>query len=53
MRGIFVAAGPAFKQGVTVPPFENVHVYTMLAQALGVTPTANDGSPEVAASVLR
>jgi len=53
MRGIFVASGPAFRSGVTVPPFENVHVYDALAAALGVTPAANDGDPKVARSLLR
>jgi predicted AlkP superfamily pyrophosphatase or phosphodiesterase len=53
MRGIFVANGPAFKSGVTVPAFENVHLYNALTQVLGVAPAANDGDPEVARSLLR
>lgn len=53
MRGLFVAAGPAFKSGVTVPAFENVHVYNALARALGVTPARNDGDPTVAEALLR
>jgi predicted AlkP superfamily pyrophosphatase or phosphodiesterase len=53
MRGIFVAAGPAFKQGARVPPFENVHVYNALSAALGVTPAPNDGNPAIARSLLR
>ena len=53
MRGIFVATGPAFKSGVTVPPFENVHIYNALSQVLGVTPAPNDGDPAVAQSLLR
>ena len=53
MRGIFVAAGPAFKQGATVPAFENIHIYDTFAQVLGVTPAPNDGNPDVAASLLR
>jgi predicted AlkP superfamily pyrophosphatase or phosphodiesterase len=53
MHGIFVAAGPAFKQGVTVRSFENVHIYNMLARILGVTPAPNDGKPAVARGVLR
>jgi len=53
MRGIFIAAGPAFKQGVVVPAFENVHVYDALATALGVTPEKNDGDMAVAKTVLR
>ena len=53
MRGIFVAAGPAFKRGVTVPPLENVHIYNALARILGLTPATNDGDPAVARSLLR
>lgn len=53
MRGLFVAAGPAFRSGATVPPFENVHIYNALAAALGVTPANNDGNLEVARSLLR
>lgn len=53
MHGIFVAAGPAFRAGVVVPPFENVHVYNALAMAMGLTPAPNDGDPAVARSLLR
>jgi len=53
MRGLFVAAGPAFRQGATVPAFENVHIYDALAQVLGVTPAPNDGTPDVGRSLLR
>jgi hypothetical protein len=53
MRGVFVAAGPAFRQGLTVPAFENVHIYNVLAQILGVTPAPNDGQSDVAEMLLR
>ena len=53
MHGIFVASGPAFKSGVTVPAFENVHVYDALSEVLGVPPAPNDGDPRVARSLLR
>jgi predicted AlkP superfamily pyrophosphatase or phosphodiesterase len=53
MRGIFIAAGPAFRQGVTVSEFENVHVYTALAAALGIEPAPNDGNPAVLSLLLR
>jgi predicted AlkP superfamily pyrophosphatase or phosphodiesterase len=53
MRAIFIAAGPAFKSGVTVAPFENVSIYNVLARILGVTPAPNDGDPSVAARLLR
>jgi hypothetical protein len=53
MQGVFVAAGPAFRQGATVPAFENIHIYNALARVLHVTPARNDGGTEVAASLLR
>jgi predicted AlkP superfamily pyrophosphatase or phosphodiesterase len=53
MRGIFIAAGPAFKRGIVVPAFENVHVYDALAAALGVKPEKNDGDMAVANTLLR
>ena len=53
MHGILIAAGPAFKQGVTVPAMENVHVYNALATALGVKPAPNDGDMAVARRLLR
>jgi predicted AlkP superfamily pyrophosphatase or phosphodiesterase len=53
MRAIFVAAGPAFRQGVRVPAFRNIHLYNALARILGVQPAANDGDPAIARSLLR
>jgi predicted AlkP superfamily pyrophosphatase or phosphodiesterase len=53
MRGIFVAAGPAFKQGATVPAFENVHIHHIIAMAMGLQLGENDGDPEIARRVLR
>jgi predicted AlkP superfamily pyrophosphatase or phosphodiesterase len=53
MRGILIAAGPAFRQGVIVPAMENVHVYNALAMALGVRPAPNDGDINVARRLLR
>ncbi len=45
MDALFVANGPAFKPGVTLPPFNNVDVYALLARLSGVRPEANDGDP--------
>lgn len=53
MRGVFVAAGPAFRQGLTVPAFENIHIYNVLARVLGVTPAPNDGQSDVSELILR
>ena len=53
MRAIFIAAGPAFKRGATVAPFENVSIYNVLANILHVTPTPNDGDPSIVRALLR
>ena len=53
MRGIFIAAGPAFRRDAEVKPFENVSIYNVLARVLGVTPPPNDGDRSVIQSVLR
>jgi predicted AlkP superfamily pyrophosphatase or phosphodiesterase len=53
MRALFIAHGPAFKGGTTLPPFENVNVYSLIAALLGVTPAPNDGSLAPFASVLK
>jgi len=53
MRGIFIAAGPAFKQHVTVPAFHNVNIYSTLAAVLNIQPAANDGDSNFAKQVLR
>jgi predicted AlkP superfamily pyrophosphatase or phosphodiesterase len=52
MHALFVAAGPAFRRGVTVPPFENIHIYNALATALHVRPAPNDGDPAIAQRLL-
>ncbi|MFT3756897.1 MAG: ectonucleotide pyrophosphatase/phosphodiesterase [Pseudoxanthomonas sp.] len=43
MQATFVADGPAFRDGVTLKPFDNVDVYPLLARLLGIVPAANDG----------
>ncbi|MGH7523134.1 MAG: ectonucleotide pyrophosphatase/phosphodiesterase [Gemmatimonadales bacterium] len=53
MGATFIAAGPAFRQGVTVPPFQNIHVYDLLCRLLGIRPAANDGSLDSTAAMLR
>jgi predicted AlkP superfamily pyrophosphatase or phosphodiesterase len=53
MRAIFIAHGKAFKQGKVVEPFENIHIYNIMTQSLGLRPAKNDGSFAVARYVLR
>jgi len=43
MEALFIANGPAFRRGATLPAFDNVSVYPLLAQLIGVTPEANQG----------
>jgi ectonucleotide pyrophosphatase/phosphodiesterase family member 5 len=43
MAATFVAAGPAFRAGVVLPAFDNVDVYPMLMQLIGVPALASDG----------
>ncbi|HEX2249143.1 MAG TPA: ectonucleotide pyrophosphatase/phosphodiesterase [Gemmatimonadales bacterium] len=44
MRAIFVARGPAFRKGLVVEPFRNIHVYPLLAHILELQPAPHDGS---------
>ncbi len=53
MRGILVAAGPAFKVGVTVPAFENVHLRDAMAWVLGLSQAPNDGNAAIGQALLR
>ncbi|UPG95667.1 ectonucleotide pyrophosphatase/phosphodiesterase [Luteibacter aegosomatissinici] len=43
MRALFIAHGPAIARGASVPPFQNVDVYPLLAHLLGIAPLPNDG----------
>jgi predicted AlkP superfamily pyrophosphatase or phosphodiesterase len=53
MHGLFIAAGPKLRQGLRVPPFENVHIYELMCAILGWTPAPNEGDPAVTAGMLR
>ena len=53
MRATFIAHGAAFKGGAVVEPFENVHVYNLMAKILGLTPAKNDGDFEKVRDFLR
>ena len=54
MQGLFAAKGPRIVEGVTIPAFENVHIYSLLAEVLRLDPNPEvDGRLEVLAGVLR
>ena len=53
MGALFVAHGPAFKKGYTSEPFQNIHVYEIMAHILGLKPSPNDGSLETVKNMLK
>jgi predicted AlkP superfamily pyrophosphatase or phosphodiesterase len=54
MRATFYAWGPAFKEHLKIEPFENVHVYPLVAKILGLNITEKiDGSLQVLAPILK
>lgn len=54
MHAVFCAWGPAFRQGITINSFENVHVYPMVCALLGLTYDHTiDGRKEVLKRILR
>ena len=54
MWATFYAWGPAFKKHKVIPQFENVNVYPMISQLLGLPYTEKiDGTKKLAAEVLK
>ena len=47
VRGIFYALGPNIKSGVTVAPFQNIHVYPLVAKILSLPLPKIDGREAV------
>ncbi len=52
MGALFIANGPAFRRGLTLPPFPNVDVYPLMATVLGITPHSGDGHLSDVAAAL-
>jgi predicted AlkP superfamily pyrophosphatase or phosphodiesterase len=52
MQAIFIAHGPGFKPGTTLPAFPNVDIYDLMAYLLHLKPAHNDGTLEVFRPVL-
>ncbi|CAN9507815.1 unnamed protein product [Ophioblennius macclurei] len=44
MQAIFIGYGPGFKVNTVVPPFENIELYNLMCDLLGVRPAPNNGS---------
>jgi hypothetical protein len=47
VRGIFYAQGPNINSGKHLEPFQNIHVYPLVAKILGLPLPKIDGKPEV------
>ena len=53
MHGIFYANGPAFKPGTQIPSFENIHIYPLVCNILGLEIPGNiDGRTAVLQGIL-
>ena len=53
MRGIFYAAGPDLKAGLSIEEFQNIHIYPLIAHILGLNvPAGIDGKLSVLAPIL-
>lgn len=44
VHAIFYASGPDFKLNYIHPSFQNIHIYSLIAYLLGISPAANDGN---------
>jgi predicted AlkP superfamily pyrophosphatase or phosphodiesterase len=52
MGALFIASGPAFRKGVTIPDVENIDVYNLLCATLGIKPAPNDGGQKLVRAAL-
>ncbi|MBK0378468.1 alkaline phosphatase family protein [Mucilaginibacter segetis] len=52
-RATFYAWGPAFKQHMQIAPFENIEVYDVMTQILGLKGLPNDGKGTLAKEILK
>lgn len=44
MQTVFVGHGPSFKYRAKVPPFENIELYNVMCDLLGLKPAPNNGT---------
>jgi predicted AlkP superfamily pyrophosphatase or phosphodiesterase len=54
MHGIFYAKGPQIKVGLTIDSFDNIHIYPLICELLGLPiPEGIDGKLEVLKPILK
>lgn len=52
MRTVFFGHGPRFQRGLKIPSFENVEIYNLIADILGIQGAPNNGSSQFAERAL-
>ncbi|HEY5824870.1 MAG TPA: ectonucleotide pyrophosphatase/phosphodiesterase [Cyclobacteriaceae bacterium] len=52
-HAIFYAMGPNIKSGITIPTFENIHVYPFIAKILGLKTPKVDGEVKVLEDIYK
>jgi len=53
MMATFIAHGAAFRKGYVAEPFENIEVYNLMCEILGLKPARNDGDLKRVKGMLR
>jgi alkaline phosphatase D len=53
MHAIFYAFGPHFKENYQHPKFQNIHLYSLMAEILGLEPAATDGNIDAVKDMLK
>ena len=53
MHGLLIASGPRLRTGMRVPAVENVHLYALMCDVLGLQPAPHDGDPTIVRGWLR
>jgi predicted AlkP superfamily pyrophosphatase or phosphodiesterase len=53
MEALFIASGPAFERQVVLSPFENVDVYPLMMNLLGLQALPSDGNLTPFAQALK
>ena len=53
MRAVFIASGPAFRQGAVIDPIDNVDVYPLMVRLMGIPAADHDGDAAALLPALR
>ena len=53
MRALFLAVGPDIRPGIKLEPFENINIYPLVANILGLNAPKVDGNLNVLSKILK